>query len=465
MTNTLLINKDHKIKNSYFNKVKLQKIKNYKDEEILIEENTYQAFLKLQAFLKTKKITIAIDSAYRSLEDQEKLYYDYTKYYGEDYATKIVAPVGYSEHHTGLAIDIVVLINNHFPKDNTEVLNHIEEYQRLVPYLSKFGFIIRYPEGKENITGYPYEPWHIRYVGSFVASIIAPKNWTLEEYHQNFSGLIAINKEKNMTSFDVVHEISKLFGLKKVGHTGTLDPLAEGVLIVAIGKATKIVELVTAEYKEYIASVNLGYETDTLDITGKVTIKKTLPKDLAIKEVIKSFQKTYYQEVPLYSAIKVHGKKLYEYARNNIDITPPQKEVTIKEIELLNQTPTSFTFKALVSKGCYIRSLIRDIAHALNTYGTMSSLIRTKQGNVTLEKTSTLQQVKENHYHLLAITDVLNYPVITVTDQLKAKIIHGCKIKNTFSITNKVIFQDKDNNLLGIYEVQDDNLIVWKNFI
>lgn len=465
MTNTLLINKEHKIKDSYFAKVKLQKVKNYKDEEILIEQETYQAFLKLQAFLKTKGIIIAIDSAYRSIEEQANLYQEFVNYYQEDYAQKMLAPVGYSEHHTGLAIDINILINGNYAKDNNEIFKNIASYEAIVPYLSSFGFILRYPKEKEAITKYTYEPWHIRYVGDFVAPIIAKNNWTLEEYLEQYSGLIIVNKEPGMTSFDVVHEISKLFGIKRVGHTGTLDPLAEGVLLVALNKATKVVELLTAEDKEYEATVQLGFETDTLDITGKITKQTKLNKLTNLEATLNSYQKTYLQEVPLYSAIKINGQKLYEYARKNIAISLPKKEVTIKNIQLLNSTPTEFTFKALVSKGCYIRSLIRDITHSLNTYGTMSKLIRTKQGLISLARAKTLSQIKNNDFSLLPIEEALNYPIINVNEKIEKEISHGLPLANNYFIQDKVIFKNKKNKLLGIYTVKNEQLVVWKNFI
>ena len=294
-------------------------------------------------------------------------YEKFSKLYGQEYADKTVAPVGCSEHHTGLAIDIGLKIDNKKIYDNEELMAHESILLEIHSYLQNYGFILRYPKGKEYITGYPYEPWHIRYVGKFVAKIIENNNYTLEEYLENYSKVLLVNKEKNMTSFDVVNEISHLFGIKRVGHTGTLDPLAEGVLIVTIGKATKVVELLTATYKEYIAGVKLGIKTDTLDITGTILNEKEIPDLSKLNETINNFKKTYLQEVPIYSAVKVNGKKLYEYARNNETIELPKKEVTIEEIELLEQKEDTFTFKTLVSKGCYIRSLINDIGKSLNT--------------------------------------------------------------------------------------------------
>ena len=277
------------------------------------------------------------------------------------------------------------------------------------------------------------------------------------------NGVIVVNKEKGMTSFDVVHEIKKIFHTKKVGHTGTLDPLAEGVLIVCIGNATKIVELLTANDKEYIAEAKLGIKTDTLDTEGEIIDKKDFNIDL-LEDTINSFKKTYLQEVPIYSAVKVNGKKLYEYARKGIEVELPKKEVTIKEIELLSSNNDTFKFRCLVSKGCYIRSLINDIATSMNTYATMTSLVRTKQGKTTINDAYTLDDIRNNNYKLYEINEVLDYPVIEIDEILEKKIHNGVKIDNTFNIKDKVIFKNKNNKLLGIYELDNSKLKVWKNF-
>ena len=296
------------------------------------------------------------------------------------------------------------------------------------------------------------------------ATIISNNNLTLEEYLNDFSGVLYINKPIGVTSFDIVNEISKIFGIKKVGHTGTLDPIAEGVLIVCLGKATKIVELLTAKDKEYVAGVLLGIKTDTFDLDGKVIDNMPIPDKLPLEETIDSFKKTYLQQVPIYSAIKVNGKKLYEYARNNIEVELPKKEVTIKEIELLSSEKTTFMFKTLVSKGTYIRSLINDICTSMNVFGTMSMLKRTKQGKVSIEDTNTIEDIKNNKYTLHSIEEVLDYQVIEIEEELLKKISNGVKIKNTFNIKDKVIFK-YHHKILGIYEKDNDMLKVWKNFI
>lgn len=465
MTRTLLVNKNNILKDSYYKRVNLIPIKSVSGQDTLIEEETYKAYLELENFLKEKNIIIGIDSAYRSKEHQQELYQEFCNKYGKEYADSIVAPVGTSEHHTGLAIDLAIKTETGYLDENNDNEKYHSTYNEIHKYLKDFGFILRYPQGKEHITGYSYEPWHIRYVGKFVSKIISEKSYTLEEYLSDYSAVILVNKEKNMTSFDVVNEISHLFGIKRVGHTGTLDPLAEGVLIVAIGKATKVVELLTASYKEYVAKVKLGIKTDTLDITGTILERKDVLSLDNLENIINSFKKTYLQEVPIYSAVKVNGKKLYEYARNNEKVTLPKKEVTIKEIELLHQEEDTFTFKTLVSKGCYIRSLINDIGTALNTYATMTELTRTKQGKVDIEDTSKLSDIRNGNFKTYEIDEVLELPVIIIDDETSKKICTGQKLTNEYNVADKVIFKDKNNKILGIYECKGETLNAWKNFV
>ena len=425
MNKAILVNKENKIKESFYKYLELITVKNKSNEELQIEKETYDNYLKLEEHLKEKSIAIDIEKAY------------------------ISTAVENSEYNTALALSINIDSNY---------------YDELHKTLSKYGFILRYPQDKENITGYEYNPTHIRYVGKIISKIIYENNWTLEEYLKEFSGVIVINKEKDMTSFDVVNEISHLFGIKKVGHTGTLDPIAEGVLIVCIGKATKIVELLTAKDKEYVAGVKLGIKTDSYDITGNVLDTKEVIEITNLEEVISSFKKTYLQEVPIYSAVKVDGKKLYEYARNNKEVELPKKEVTIKEIELLSKEKDTFTIRTLVSKGTYIRSLINDIGNELNTYATMTSLKRTKQGKVTINEAYKLSDIKDNNFNVYKIEETLEYPIVKVNEEIEYKITNGVKLDNTFDIKDKVIFVNKDDKLLGIYKKESGILKVWKNF-
>ena len=272
------------------------------------------------------------------------------------------------------------------------------------------------------------------------------------------NGILIVNKPQNYTSRDIVNIISKKLNTKKVGHTGTLDPIAEGVLVVPIGRALKISELLTSEKKEYIAKVILGYETDMLDITGK-EIKRNIPnvdKDKLI-EVLNSFIGKYNQEVPMYSAVKVNGRKLYEYARSNIQITPPSKIVEIYSISLLEgpiykDNTVEFTIKCEVSKGTYIRSLIRDIAYKLSTYGTMKELIRTKQGSFLLEDAFTLEDIQKDNYKLLSIKEALPNIKITKIDDKTLKQVKNGMVLDKFFEEEISLLVDKDGREIAIYK-------------
>lgn len=282
------------------------------------------------------------------------------------------------------------------------------------------------------------------------------------------NGILVVNKEKDYTSRDVVNIISKEFKTKKVGHTGTLDPIATGVLVVTIGESTKISELLVSTYKEYIAEVTLGIKTDTLDITGNILETKEIKLDKSkLEQTLKSFKKTYLQEVPIYSAVKVNGKKLYEYARNKEEVKLPKKEVEIKEIELLKYAENKFTFRCFVSKGTYIRSLIDDICNELNIIGTMSSLKRTKQGEFKIEDSYTLEQIKNKKYKLLEMQEVLKeYLQIEVNEYIENKIKNGCLLENRYD-EDIIVFINKNQQVIGIYKKyeKDMNKIKpWKIF-
>ena len=270
------------------------------------------------------------------------------------------------------------------------------------------------------------------------------------------NGLIVVNKSKDMTSRDVVNIISRKFNTKKVGHTGTLDPIASGVLVVAIGKYTKLVDIITSEKKEYIATMKLGELTDTLDTTGIVLDKKdyNFNKEELIK-VLESFKTTYLQEVPKYSAIKINGKKLYEYARNNIDIELPKREVTIYDIELLEYINDTIKFRCLVSKGTYIRSLIRDIADKLNTYASMSDLVRTKQGIFDINNSYSLEDINNDRYEILTYKDIfMDYKHIELNDDEYFKVSNGQKMM--FNSNNKLLILTYKNEYIAMYEKDRD---------
>lgn len=279
------------------------------------------------------------------------------------------------------------------------------------------------------------------------------------------NGIIVINKPKDYTSRDIVNIVSKKLNTKKVGHTGALDPLATGVLVLPIGRALKVSELLTSNTKEYIAEVILGYETDMLDITG-TEIKRNIPnvtKEELLK-VLKSYIGKYNQEVPLYSAVKVGGRKLYEYARSGTPVIPPSKEVEVYSLELISDLKhikgaVEFTIKCEVSKGTYIRSLIRDIAYSLNTYGTMKNLIRTRQGIFTLKDAYTLKDIEENNYKLLSIKECLpNIKTTVIEEPLLTKVKNGMVLDKFFK-ENISLLLDKEGKEIAIYIASGDNKV------
>ena len=277
------------------------------------------------------------------------------------------------------------------------------------------------------------------------------------------NGLLLVNKKSNITSSDVVIKVRKLLNIKKVGHTGTLDPLAEGLLIITVGNATRIQELITEKDKEYIATMKLGIKTDTYDTEGKIIDQKEVPNNLNIEEVLNSYIKKYNQEVPIYSSIKVNGKKLYEYARENIEVELPKREVEIKDIKLLSINNNEVTFKCLVSKGTYIRSLINDIGNTLGTYATMTKLIRTKIDNFSLDNSYTLDDIEKGNYKLISIEEVLDYPKIEIDDNLYKKISNGVVLDNTYNIKDKVLFI-YNSNVKAIYYNDNNKLKVYRVF-
>ena len=223
-----------------------------------------------------------------------------------------------------------------------------------------------------------------------------------------------------------------------------------------MNKYTKLNELLASDEKEYIAEVTLGVRTDTLDIDGNVleTKEEYINKD-DLEKTLQKFVTTYEQEVPIYSAVKVNGKKLYEYARSGEDVVLPKKKVTIKKIELLDFKNNKFTFKCLVSKGTYIRSLIRDILDDLGVIGIMSNLTRTKQGVFFFFNSYSLEDVRNGNYKLLLVKDVLDIDKITVSDELKFKILNGNKVKGNYS--NMVLFLDEEDRELAIYKKDNDD--------
>lgn len=269
------------------------------------------------------------------------------------------------------------------------------------------------------------------------------------------NGILVINKEKGITSAEELNEIKSILNLDSIGHTGTLDPIASGVLVCLLGKYTKLSDSITSLTKEYIATVRIGVKTNTLDLTGKVLEMKDESIDIEkLKKVINSYKKTYMQEVPLFSSVRINGRHLYEYARAGVpDIDLPKREVTIYDIELLNVSDNSFSFKCLVSKGTYIRSLIRDICNELNILGTMSDLVRTKQGIFDIKDSFTLEDIKNNNYKLYNIENVFDYESRIIDDSNRTKIMNGNVLEK--NSTKDYIFFYENDSLKVIYKTHD----------
>lgn len=269
--------------------------------------------------------------------------------------------------------------------------------------------------------------------------------------------ILIINKPKGLTSRDVVNIVGKKFNTKKVGHAGTLDPLATGVLVICINKATSLVELLSGN-KTYKAKALLGIETNTLDIEGEILKEECI--NISNDEIIKtvnSFKGKYKQTVPLFSATKINGKKLYEYARKGINIELPEKEIEIFSIEVLNikkvNNKIEIEFICEVSKGTYIRSLIRDIASKLNTVGIMTDLVRLSQGKYKIEDSYTIDDLENNNYKLLEITDIdINKEI--VNKEMEQKIRYGQILDKTFN-GNLIMYLNSNKEAIAIYKTYE----------
>ena len=253
-------------------------------------------------------------------------------------------------------------------------------------------------------------------------------------------GILIVNKPRGMTSHDVVSRIRRLFGTRQVGHTGTLDPDAEGVLPILIGRATKLSDILTAETKRYKARVRLGIETDTYDASG--TVIKTVEPKVSREEIIltaERFLGKQNQIPPMYSAIKQGGKKLYELARKGVEIERPAREITIYSLtcEEFNSDLSSFSMTVECSKGTYIRSLCHDLGKALGCGAHMEGLVRTASGSFTLENAYTLEEIAECIENetaenlLISICDALSaYPEIVVSEENAQTIRNGLRLRS-----------------------------------
>jgi tRNA pseudouridine55 synthase len=273
-------------------------------------------------------------------------------------------------------------------------------------------------------------------------------------------GFLLINKAKGMTSHDVVYRVKRKLKIDKIGHTGTLDPFASGLLILCIGKATKLQSLFLNLDKSYEGVIELGKHYDTLDVTGTIVEEKEvhLKEDDVLKGVL-SFNRSYEQLPPMYSALKVNGKKLYELARKGIEIERVKRLVNIYDFKMTSPyVNQSFSFFASVSKGTYVRSLASDLAEELNTLGALSKLNRLTIGNYCVEQAKIIEEVEISDIISLD-TYFKDFPSIILSEYLIKLVKNGVYLDQRQLITDQsFIVKDQLGNMVAYYEVIGEHL-------
>lgn len=273
------------------------------------------------------------------------------------------------------------------------------------------------------------------------------------------NGILLINKPLCYTSHDIVNKVRRVLHTKKVGHCGTLDPMASGVLVVCVNKATKAIQFMTSEDKEYIATIQLGKATDTYDLEGQILEEIEYRNDITkenILHVLKQFKGKQEQLPPVYSAVKVNGKKLYEYARKGQEVEIQPRSIEIFSLDLLSFEKNEITIKVHCSKGTYIRSLCVDIAEKLGYPGVMSALIRTKSGHFNLADCITVEQLENNDYELISVDQALDYlPSLTIDDE--NIVYHGKTISS--SLDGQIAIKNKEGHILAVYEQTGQNVL------
>lgn len=273
------------------------------------------------------------------------------------------------------------------------------------------------------------------------------------------NGIFIIHKSTQMTSHDVVSFLRRLLHIKRIGHAGTLDPMATGVLVVMIGKATKLSDWLLCEEKEYIAGVRLGCVTDTYDITG--TILKQQTADISAQELeqaLLGFQGKIFQRPPMYSAIKQNGKKLYNLARQGVEVERPLREITIHSLDMVSWSPLQLN--VVCSKGTYIRSLVHDLGETLGCGACLESLCRTRSGHFTLEQSVTLEQLETQNPldFLIPLDHVVPFPAYTVSGEVERRVRNGNPIRCTSLQSGWYKVYGADGALLCLAEYTEETL-------
>ena len=281
------------------------------------------------------------------------------------------------------------------------------------------------------------------------------------------NGIVNVYKEKGFTSFDVVAKMRGMFHQKKIGHTGTLDPDAEGVLPVCLGKATKVCDLLTDKDKEYKAVLLLGRETDTQDVTGEIlNEREVVVSEEEVRMAIMSFVGNYEQIPPMYSALKVNGQKLCDLARKGVTVERKARPVTIHQIEIISVNLPEVEMIVSCSKGTYIRTLCDDIGKKLGCFGCMKSLLRTKVDRFVLQDAYKLSELEEllkspeSEWSFIEPIDGVFQKYVSVTTQRDAQklVDNGNRIPSSMitdftqeKMQEKVRLYDADDRFIGIY--------------
>ncbi len=280
--------------------------------------------------------------------------------------------------------------------------------------------------------------------------------------NNDISGIINILKPPGMTSHDVVGKVRRIIGVKKAGHSGTLDPEAAGVLPVFIGRATRLLEYTVEKVKFYRVEFQLGFKTDTGDDSGKV-IKTAAVPNLSTEKIeasLANFIGEIDQIPPMYSALKVNGKKLYQYAREGKEVERAARKITISKLSIVSFNKDKICLDVECSQGTYIRTLIEDIAEKMGTYGSMTFLLRTQVGPYSINDAVTFDELEEtpNEFLLAETSAIEHLPKITLTDNQAVRITQGVKTTIENIDDGFYAIYEHQGTFLGIAEANDGKM-------
>jgi len=279
----------------------------------------------------------------------------------------------------------------------------------------------------------------------------------------NNFGFLLIDKPEGITSFQVIAKLRKITAIRKIGHTGTLDPFATGLLPICIGKATRLASYLSSSKKTYIAQIKLGSKTDTGDNTGIVTDQKTVMEfnDVQLQNAIDAMLALEEQTPPAFSAIKVNGKRAYELARKGENVKLQPRPVKIHSFEIMSTELPFITYKACVSKGTYIRVLSETFAEELDNLATTTALRRTEIADLHIDNAITLPELNADNWqkYLISPRDVLSLPELFISLADANKFCHGIKIMTDSKFLTECLVVSENDTFLGIASVSEDGLL------